>query len=676
MAWSLPVVTGALATVAVLASLRQGGVPIDDRNSAPTPFLLVVLTVALVFAAVGALVAARRPRNPVGWSMAALGVGLASVFTVKAWADLALVAEPGRWPDPTLAAWVIGWLFTPASLLAPTLVLLFFPAGALPSSRWRAVLWAAAGAAVVGALALALRPGEIERSDFPGLLNPVGLPGPAGAAASALATVSTVLGTGALVVAIASQVVRYRWASVRERQQIKWIAYPAAMNLLLWTVAEFFDGPLATALWFAGFAGLAGLPIGAGVAILRHRLYDIDLIISRTLVYGVLTACVIGVYVVVVGYLGALFRTGGTLPVSLVATGVVAVMFAPLRERVQLAVNRLVFGQREDPYAVLSRLGRNLETALAPGAALQTVADTVTRALRLPYAAVRVRQPDGSEATVAESGSAAGTPLAVPLVHHREPVGSLTLCPRRGEPGFAAADRGLLDDLARQAAAVVHAMQLTAELQRSRERLVAGREEERRRLRRDLHDGLGPQLAAQNLKIGSARAAYADRPELTADLLAELEDDAARALADLRRVVDDLRPAALDELGLDGAVAEAVRRYRTSGVQIAVHASSLPALPAAVEVAAYRIVTEALTNVVRHARASTCEVCLRLDGGLRLEIADDGVGLSPDRRAGVGLISMSERAAELGGRCDIETQPGAGTRVRAVLPVAEEVARG
>jgi signal transduction histidine kinase len=412
------------------------------------------------------------------------------------------------------------------------------------------------------------------------------------------------------------------------------------------------------------------------VAILRHRLYDIDLIISRTLVYGVLTASVIGVYVVVVGYLGALFRTGGTLPVSLVATGVVAVMFAPLRERVQRAVNRLVFGQREEPYAVLSRLGRNLETALAPGAALQTVVDTVMQALRLPYVAVRVRQPDGSEATVAESGTAVGTPLEVPLVHHRAPVGSLALCPRRGEAGFAGADRPLLDDLARQAAAVVHAMQLTAELQRSRERLVAGREEERRRLRRDLHDGLGPQLAAQNLKIGSARAVYADRPELTADLLAELEDDAVRALADLRRVVDDLRPAALDELGLDGAVAEAARRYRTSGVRIAVRASALPPLPAAVEVAAYRIVTEALTNVVRHAQATSCEVCLRLDGGLLLEIADDGVGLSPDRRAGVGLVSMSERAAELGGRCDIESMPGAGTRVRAVLPVPEEVAHG
>jgi signal transduction histidine kinase len=676
VAWSLPVVTGVLATVAVLASLRRGGVPIVDRNSAPTPFLLVALTVALVFAGVGALVAARRPRNPVGWSLAALGVGLASLFTVKAWADLTLVVVPGLWPDPTLGAWLTGWLFAPVSLLAPTLVLLFFPDGALPSPRWRAVLWAAVGAAVVLALAVALRPGEIERSDFPGLLNPVGLRGPAGSVASALVAVSTVVATGALVLAVASQVVRYRSAAVRERQQIKWIAYPAAMNLLLWSTAELFDDALGTALWVAGFVALAALPVGAGVAILRHRLYDIDLIISRTLVYGVLTACVIGVYVVVVGYLGALFRADGTLPVSLVATGVVAVMFAPLRERVQRAVNRLVFGQREDPYAVLSRLGRNLETALAPEAALQAVADTVAQALRLPYAAVRVRQPDGREATVAESGRAVGTPLPMPLIHHRAPVGTLALCPRRGETGFAAADRPLLDDLARQAAAVVHAMQLTVELQRSRERLVAGREEERRRLRRDLHDGIGPQLAAQNLKIGSARAVYADRPELTADLLAELEDDAERALADLRRVVDDLRPPALDELGLDGAVAEAARRYGASGVQFAVRAPSLPPLPAAVEVAAYRIVTEALTNVVRHAGATRCEVCVRLDGALHLEVVDDGVGLPADRRAGVGLASMSERAAELGGSCEIESVPGAGTRVRATLPVPQEVAHG
>jgi signal transduction histidine kinase len=666
LAWATVGGSALLAIGTVVLSLQVENAGGPDRNRATLPFLLLVLVAALVYAGVGALIAAHRPRNPVGWSFCAIGLLLTALYAVKAWSDLALFTEPGAWGDPVWAIWLIAVL-SPVQLLAPTVVLLFFPDGLVPSPRWRPVVHVAIGAAVVGAVALALRPGDIEPSDFPGVDNPLGI----GPAVATVATVATAVGTVALLLAVASQVVRYRRADRRGRQQSRWIGFPALLNLVLWTASEFAPAPVDTVLWVAGFGALAALPVGAAVAILRHRLYEIDLIISRTLVYGILTAGVVGVYVVVVGYLSALFQTRANLLISLVATGIVAVSFSPVRDRVQRMVNRLVFGQRDDPYAVLSGLGRRLESALAPSAALQDVVETVAATLRLPYAEIRDRSGDGTETTVATTGSSDAPPLELPLVHHRERVGSLLLAPRRGEPRFAETERPLLEDLARQAAAAVSALRLTSELQRSRERLVAGREEERRRLRRDLHDGLGPQLAAQNLKVGSARAVCVDQPERAAELLAELEDDVTHALADLRRVIDDLRPPALDELGLVGAVEEMVLRYRTGRVRMHLQAISLPALPAAVEVAAYRIVAEALTNVVRHAAASTCEICLRLDGDLLLEVADDGTGVRMGPNAGIGLVSMRERASEIGGCCEIEPRPGGGTRVRARLPVPE-----
>jgi signal transduction histidine kinase len=276
-------------------------------------------------------------------------------------------------------------------------------------------------------------------------------------------------------------------------------------------------------------------------------------------------------------------------------------------------------------------------------------------------------------------------PIRLPLTYRGERLGHLLLAPRSAGEAFAPADRRLLDDLAHQAGIVAHAVQLTEDLQHSRQRLVSTREEERRRLRRDLHDGLGPMLAAQTLKVGAARALLP--PEATAAdrLLDQLEDDLATSLADIRRLVYNLRPPALDELGLVDAIRENAALYSAhagsgpTGVRISVAAPErLPALPAAVEVAAYRIVQEALANVVRHANAHTCQVELSIDAALHVSIVDDGLGIPKERRAGVGLTSMRERAEELGGTCIVEPAPMAGTRVLAHLPLApaQELLRG
>jgi signal transduction histidine kinase len=298
------------------------------------------------------------------------------------------------------------------------------------------------------------------------------------------------------------------------------------------------------------------VPIAVGIAILRYRLYDIDIIINRTLVYGALTAGVVALYVLIVGTLGALFQARGDLAVSLVAAGVVAVVFAPLRERLQRSVNRLMYGERDDPYAVLSRLGQRLEATIAPEAALKTIVETIAQALKVPYVAIDLSQDGKVEfVTVIEHGSPKEELVVLPLVYQRETIGRLIVASRAPGEAFSPTDMHLLEDLVRQVEVAVHAVRLTADLQRSRERLVTTREEERRRLRRDLHDGLGPTLGALTLGLDTTRLALAqDDPKAVDGLLLELKAQTHEAVSDVRRLVYGLRPPALDDLGLVPAI--------------------------------------------------------------------------------------------------------------------------
>ncbi len=428
--------------------------------------------------------------------------------------------------------------------------------------------------------------------------------------------------------------------------------------------------------------GLLLFPLSFAVAILRYRLWDIDIFINRALVYGALTGLVVGLYVLVVGALGALFQVSGNLFLSILATGLIAILFQPLRQRLQRGVNRLMYGERDDPYAVLSRLGRRLEAAIAPNAVLNTIVETVTQALKLPYAAIEVIS--GQSSVIGAEWKAAGQSLnpdhrlliTFPLVYQGETVGRLIVAPRAPGEAFTPADRRLLENIALQAGVATHAVRLTADLQRSRERLVTAREEERRRLRRDLHDGLGPALASLMLKLDAARNLL-QRDPLAADaLLSELKAQTQSAIADIRRQVYDLRPPALDELGLVSAIREHAAQYHhVDGLRVSVEAPEhLPLLSAAVEVAAYRIALEALTNVMRHAHARHCLIRFSLNDALQIEVIDDGIGLpaAPRGRAGVGLTSMRERAAELGGTCVVERAPIGGTRVIARLPLSRE----
>ncbi|MDX1688268.1 MAG: GAF domain-containing sensor histidine kinase [Candidatus Promineifilaceae bacterium] len=488
---------------------------------------------------------------------------------------------------------------------------------------------------------------------------------------------------------IAAQLYRYARVSSRvERQQTKWVVLGVAGAGLLTGLTSMSgllvgdpaaDNPLLTLLAPEAVETLASLliPITITLAVLRYRLWDVDPIVNRALVYGALTATIAGVYAAVVAGTGLLLQAQGRFLGSLVAAALVAVLFQPIRQRLQRAVNRLMYGQRDEPYRVLVRLGERLEALASSEAVLPAIADTVAQALKLPYAGVALRDGEGFT-IVAEAGERPERDLAAwPLVYQSETVGRLMLARRSPDEPFTPADRQLLETFARQAGAAVHAVRLTADLQRSRVRLVTAREEERRRLRRDLHDGLGPVLAGQGLKLAAIQQVLPEDAGKAVALLESVMTKNEETVAEVRRLVYELRPPALDELGLVGAIRDQVVGQRNeTRVNVTAPAGGLPSLPAAVEVAAYRIAMEALTNVARHAQARRCHVRFWVEASaqgrtLCLEIADDGVGLPETVRPGVGMTSMRERAEEIGGSCEIAPADDGGTRVAARLPLGE-----
>lgn len=639
-----------------------------------TPFL------ALGYLLLGTTVIRHRPHNVIGWLLLVTGScyafsGVAAGLHVYGSA-LPVAISPALMD---LADWLNIWVWLPAQLLPLTFVLLLFPDGHLPSPAWRWVGWAAGLGIGLTALGLALHPQAPEMwATGP---NPYGLSGPV-ALLDGLMVVGTALlalgGIGSLV-AIG---VRYRGSSGLERQQMKWLVLAA---VLIAAVAL-----LLLPVWLAGDVGetialelsilltslmTLGIAAAISIAIVGYGLYGIDVLINRALVYTILTAIILLVYGVVVGGVNAFAQSQSNWAVAVVVTVAVVILFQPLRDRLQRGMNRLLYGQRDEPFEVLAQLGQQLEQTITPEAVYPTIVETVATALRLPYVGLQ-EQTAGGLTTVSARGRLVGEPLLLPLTYQGEVVGRLVVGPRSAGEALSETDERLLRNIARQAGVAVYNTRLTAELQRSRQQLVTGREEERRRLRRDLHDGLGPSLASLLLEARVLRRLIADDPAAAEALAADMQTDIRTTIDDIRRVVHELRPPALDDLGLVAALNLMATRIGhidnggASELHVTVDApTDLPVLPAAVEVAAYRIAQEALTNVVYHARARRATVRLGIDGGLHIEVSDDGVGFSGGREGGIGLQSMRERAAELGGTWSIACQPGGGTIVRATLPL-------
>ncbi|RJL32277.1 sensor histidine kinase [Bailinhaonella thermotolerans] len=614
---------------------------------------------ALTFPAVGAFLIAQRPRLNMAWLMCVggLAAGVSDLaqslmFRAAANGDLTLAGHL-RFPG------TLGWAlcgFTLTSLLP-----LFSPDGRLPSPRWRPVVLLGAAALATEMLRTIFRPDPPLRGyPFPAVIpNPLQIR----ALAPYNDLISSVAWAGiytAMALAALSLLVRLRRADPVGKRQIGWPLLAFAGYVVFLVAGAFVPG----LMWLAiGWAAL--IPVAVAFSVMRYRLYGIDTVISRTFVAaGVLV--VVGAVYFGVGALSSLLVSGYHQIAGLAAALFAGAFFQPLRRALQRVVDRMLYGKVGDPRVLAARLTQALRRG-DPAEALTSVVSVLRDGLAVEGVAVEVA--DG-EPRYVESGPVGPDAREVRLVWHGEVVGRL-LVGRPGPRRFPAAhDERVLATLTPYAADVAHAVRMAADLQRSRERILTAREEERRRLRRDLHDGLGQTLAAMAMTINIARKRLKDSPESAEALLRELRAGMDAVTGDVRELVYGLRPPVLDDLGLTGAVTDLARQTLPEADTEVTAEGDLSVLPAAVEVVVYRIVQEALTNVRRHAQANRVRVELRRERtALRLLVTDDGRGLPADHRPGVGLGSMRERAAELGGIAIVAPVPGGGTRVEVMLPL-------
>lgn len=673
--------TAGAAGAAVLVAVAGSAIaPAFDR--AGTAVFAATLSFAWAVSAVavaGAVIALAVPRNRVGWLLlaAAAVMGAGAAFTEAG--VHGVVTAPGSVAGaPYLAALGPG-LQAAGMLVAVVAVPAVFPDGRLPGPRWRWLAWSAAAAVACLFLGNVLSP-HAQQARLAHWQSPLGLPSRYEGAAGALSAAGVLLAAAAAAGAIAGLVTRWRRGGPRVRQQLLLLALAACPPSLVFLTVLITNGVPG---WIFGVV-LIPLPVAIAIAVLGHGLYDLRRAAQRTLLWLVMSGAVVGIYAAVVVAAAALVPAHHAWWPSAVAAAVAALLLIPLREKLQRGVTRVVYGRWHEPYEVLAGLGERLEAAADIDRLLDAAVTELTTGLDLRDVSVRDlggtviagTASTASDDAAANPGMAAGPEAAsIPLLAYGTAVGVLAY--RAPGRQLSTAEERLLRDLARQLGGALHARQLRGDLQRARERLVLAREEERRRLRRDLHDGVGPALAGLTLMTETARALLPPGSDGASRQLHDLSEEIRRTVVDVRRLVEGLRPPALDELGLAGACAQAVERLTAgSGLAASVDpCGDLPALPAAVEVAAYRIVVEAVTNTVRHARARHCRVLMTpVPAGLAVEVSDDGTGLTASGQPGHGLAIMRERAEELGGTVTVR-DGSPGVTVAARLPAVTAPAR-
>ncbi|MEJ3745301.1 ATP-binding protein [Actinomycetes bacterium KLBMP 9797] len=636
----------------LLVALVVVGQLVDER-AVDLRTITIGAAIGALFTPLATLILFARPGHLVGRLMFAAGALACASVLAASWASLLPLA------------WLAQWAGWPPLGLA-VLALLVFPDGRLPSRRWLPLAAIVIGATSVAGIALAVAALDHPRTLIAVPEGTVPVPNDElTARAQALDTVAKVaiLVVGACLVPILLSLwLRWRRSTADTRAQLA---------CLLPAVALF---PLALALDATHVTGAAwvfaaaAIPAAMTVAVLRYRLYALDRVINRGIVWLVMSVLVIVGFVALVALLRDLVAGGNTNNASLLATGLIAAAFEPVRRRVQRAVDHILYGDRGDPYKVIASVGELHGKTADPDAVLPTLTRTIAGSLQVPYVAVAL--PNGD--TFAEHGTRDGLRVEeFDMVAHGEPLGQLLVGTRTLGARFTGRERRLLEDLAQYAAVVTEATRLIRDLQVSRGRIIAAREEERRRLRRDLHDGVGPALTGLSMQVRAAHKAVSNPARLGA-ILEGLGGDLRLCVSEVRQLLDELpRPPELDE-GLVAALRAQCRRFDEETLTVDLHvADTVDKLPAAVEVAAYRIVSEALTNVAKHARARTCRITVDRGRALEIKIIDDGVGIgaSGNGQSGVGLESMRERAAELGGECRVAKGTTGGTAVHVRLPM-------
>jgi len=677
LAWSVGIVSIVLliATLVLWFIDRESDLPsnVGIWSAADVVDVFVNIGVPIL----GIVIVNKRPRNAIGWVFIVAGAALALASFGQAYALHVLVADPGALPAGQVLAWLSNVLW-PIPLVCLTLLFLLFPTGHLPSRRWRPVLWLEGVILVLLTIASLILATASWSDPFEGINVAAGSIGDIARAAIVIAALAEIV---ALLLSVVSLVFRYRHSAGAERLQLKWFVSAAAIAAVAFSVGFFFDSAVVRAIVSIS---LVFLYVAIGIAMVKHNLYEIDLIINKTITYGALAAFITAIYVIVVVVIGAFI--GVTEGVSLLATAIVAVAFQPIRRQAQQIANRLVYGERATPYEVLSRFSEHVGETYSGEDILVRMARLLAEGTGATSAVVWLRVGDEVRpaATWPENGGMAtaiplvaddppvvdGATASIPVRHRGELLGLLTVTKPPNE-ALSPVEEKLVADLAGQAGLVLANSRLIEDLRASRQRLVAAQDAERRRLERNLHDGAQQQLVALAVRLRLARTT-ASKDLAEADrMLEQLEGDVTDALENLRELARGVYPPLLADKGLAAAIEAQARR---SPVPVRVEADGIGRYPQELETAVYFCTLEALQNAAKYAQANEVAVSLLEDHGeLVLSIRDDGRGF--DRAAtplGDGLQNMADRLAALGGTLTVRSRSGAGTTIEGRLPVRAE----
>ena len=632
--------------------------------------------VSLAVPAVGLVLAYKRPANRIGWLLLAAGLGAGLWDFWESYARHALVAAHGSVLAGRAFAWLASW-FLAVAVGPLAFVFVLFPDGKLRSPRWRPAAWFVGGAFTLAAAALLVNATRFWSDPFSTAQE-----------GSPLDVCAALLMLAGLLVSVAAAVVRFVLSAGDERQQLKWFAVAAVLVLVTFVPTFTSNSAAGNAL---NSLALLCLFVAIGVAVLKYRLYEIDIVISKALLYASLAAFITAVYIGLVAGVGTLAGDRGSPVLAAVAAAVVAVLFQPVRGWAGRLANRVVYGRRATPYQVLSDFGRRIGGAFASDEVLPQMARTVAAATGAERVVVWLRVGGELRAEASSDGSWRGGPvpvgddggglpvlpgagLSVPVLHQGVLLGAVSVAMPRGEPLRPAGEQ-LVADVASQAGLVLANAGLFEDLRASRQRLVTAQDEARRRLERNLHDGAQQDLVALAIKLQLADGAVEDDPAQTKELLGELKADAAGALENLRDLARGIYPPLLADLGLSAALnAQAVK----SPLPVTVSAAGIGRFAQDIEAAVYFCCLEALQNTAKYASAAAARICLHSeDGTLRFTVSDDGAGY--DTRGtpmGAGQRNMADRLAALGGRLDIHSAPARGTTITGQLAAAPILTSG
>ncbi|MGH2642035.1 MAG: histidine kinase [Actinomycetota bacterium] len=685
-----------LASLLVLGAITLyviGG-PGDQASTDTLVFLPVVLLTILGYSTVGAILASRNTRNPMGWIMLTVGLAFALAQATETYAKYTLEIDPGVLPFGAVAAWFGTWDYAVAFSALLVLALLY-PTGRVVSPRWRMVPWIVVASASVAAVGTALGPGTLEVETGFAVANPFGL--------EAIRPIVEITGgigwiglLASIPVSIASLVLRYRRSEGESRQQIRWLAFIAiaVIATLLLALAttllfgEGFDRSIGPQVFFGVIFSLigVGVPVAMGVAVLKYHLYDLDLVVKKTIVFAILVLLLLAP-----AGLGALLLGGSLVPslydrppLLLLFGAAFGLLVIPAYRLARMIADRIVYGGRASPYEVLSEFSERAGETYSTEDVLPRMAQLIGQATGADAARVWLKVGSELRPAAAWPAEAIGTrslpsldgelpdfgDTAVEIRHQGELLGALTLDMRPSDPMNPSKER-IVGDLASQTGLVLRNVRLIEELRESRRRIVNAQDEERRRIERNIHDGAQQQLVALSVKLGLAERLVPQDPAKAVAMLEQAKAETGEAIEDLRDLARGIYPPLLADKGLAAALRAQARK---SPIPVEVVPDGIGRYPEEMEAAVYFSCLEALQNVAKYAEASTATVRLsQLEGSLVFEVSDDGRGFDPAlARHGTGLQGIADRLASLGGQLDVRSAPSEGTTIAGRLPVSEE----